>query len=106
MKTMFAAAALGLAALTAVPAVASAAQVNAREVRQERRIDQGVRSGELTPREAARDERQQGRINRTEARMRYRNGGYLTRGQRARLNARQNRASAHIYRSKHNGRVD
>lgn len=103
MKTLIAAAALGLAALTAMPA---AAQVNGREIRQDRRIDQGVRSGELTPREAAHLERQQGRINRQEARMRYRNGGYLRPGQRARLEREQNRASRHIFRAKHNGRVD
>ncbi len=103
MKTLAIAAALGLSALTALPA---AAQVNAREARQQQRIDQGVRSGQLTPGEAAHVERQQGRINRTGQRMRYRNGGYLTPRQRARLNARQNRASAHIYRAKHNGRVD
>ena len=103
MKTIAVAAALALSALTALPA---AAQVNAREAHQERRIDQGVRSGALTPGEAARVERQQGRIARTEQRMRYRNGGRLTRGERVRLMARQNRASAHIYRAKHNGRVD
>ncbi|MBE7219919.1 MAG: hypothetical protein INR64_15725 [Caulobacteraceae bacterium] len=101
MKTIAAAAALGLAALSAVPA---AAQVNAREYNQQRRIDQGVRSGALTPGEAARDERQQGRIDSTVARERARNGGYLTPYQRARINQRENRASAHIYRSKHNWR--
>ncbi len=101
MKTLIAAAALGLAALTALPA---AAQVNAREYNQQRRIDQGVRSGELTPREAAHVERQQDRINAHENRMRARNGGYLRPGQRARLARQQNRASRHIYRAKHNGR--
>lgn len=101
MKSLIAAAALGLAALSALPA---AAQVNAREYNQQRRIDQGVRSGALTPGEAGHLERQQGRIDRTEARMRAQNGGYLRPGQRARLQARQNRASRNIYRAKHNGR--
>lgn len=102
MKTLAIAAALGLATLTALPA---AAQINAREANQERRIDQGVRSGELTPREARRDERQQGRIDATVARERAHNGGRLTPYERARIDARQNRASARIYRTKHNGRV-
>ncbi len=99
MKTLVVAAALGLAALTALPA---AAQVNGREYNQQRRIDQGVRSGALTPGEAARDERQQGRIDRTVARERARNGGRLTGYQRARINQRENRASRHIYNTKHN----
>ena len=102
MKTLIAAAALGLAALTALPA---AAQVNGREGNQERRIEQGVRSGELTPREAGHLQRQQARIDDRVARQRARNGGYLRPGQRARAAAAQNRASAHIYRAKHNGRV-
>lgn len=103
MRTLAIAAALGLTALTALPA---AAQVNGREIEQQRRIDQGVRSGQLTPGEAARDERQQGRIDRTVARERAFNGGRLTPYERARINARQNRASAQIYRTKHNGRRD
>ena len=102
MKTVALAAALGLAALTALPATA---QVNAREANQQGRIDQGVRSGQLTPREAAHAERQQGRIDRTVARERAHNGGYLTPYQRARINARQNRASRNIYRKKHNWRA-
>ena len=102
MKTLALAAALGLAALTALPA---AAQVNAREANQQRRIDQGVRSGELTPREAVRAERQQARIDDQVARERARNGGVLRPGQRAQINREQNRASAHIYRTKHNARV-
>lgn len=95
------------AALTAALLFAGAAQaqsVNQRQGRQQERIDQGVTSGRVTAGEAVRDERQQGRINATEARMRADNGGHLNRNQRARLEHRQDRASAHIYRSKHNGR--
>lgn len=102
MKTLIAAAALGLTALTAVPALA---QVNARQAEQQARINQGVRSGELTNREANHLERQQARINNTEQRMRAQNGGYLRPGQKARLEARQDRASANIYRKKHNARA-
>ena len=60
--------------------------------------------GQLTPREARRDERQQMRIERTEARMRARHGGHLTWRERARLRHREDRASRHIYRTKHNHR--
>ncbi|MBE7219920.1 MAG: hypothetical protein INR64_15730 [Caulobacteraceae bacterium] len=94
------------AAASLLAATAASAQVNARQDEQQRRIDNGVASGRLTPGEAAHDERQQGRIARTEDRMRARNGGPLTANQKARLNARQNAASAHIRETKHNGRVD
>lgn len=101
MKLRFAAA---LTATLALSGAAQAQSVNQREGRQQARIDQGVSSGRLTAGEAVRDERQQGRINATEARMRANNGGHLNGNQRARLENRQNRASAHIYHSKHNGR--
>ncbi|QYE33804.1 hypothetical protein KZX46_13280 [Polymorphobacter sp. PAMC 29334] len=95
------------AVLTAALALSGAVQaqsVNQREGRQQERIDQGVASGRLTAGEAVRDERQQGRIDATEARMRGNNDGHLNGKQRARLESRQNRASTHIYNSKHNGR--
>lgn len=92
-------AALGFGA-AAVTAPASA-QVNHRQWEQQHRIQQGARSGELTRGEYQRLERQQARINRTEQRMRWRNGGRLSPDQRARLEQRQDRASANIYRQKH-----
>ena len=100
MKALPILAALGFAAVSVSPA---AAQVDQRHYDQQRRIDQGVRSGALTGHEARRLERQQGRIDRTEARMRHRNGGYLTGAQRARLERRENHASRAIYRQKHDG---
>lgn len=96
---------LAAVAATLLAATAASAQVNARQNEQQHRIDNGVASGRLTPGEAAHDERQQGRIARTEDRMRARNGGPLSPGQKARLTARQDRASHHIYATKHNGRV-
>lgn len=83
---------------------ASAQSVDRRHAYQQRRIANGVASGRLTGREVARDERQQGRIDAAEARDRARNGGHLTAANRAHLQARENRASAHIYRTKHNAR--
>lgn len=94
-------AALSLAAVTGV---AQAQNVDQRHYDQQRRINQGERSGSLTPGEAARAERQQGGVDRQEARMRYRDGGHLTRYDRARLQQHENRVSRHIYRAKHNGR--
>lgn len=101
MKRLLVAAALAAAALTAVPATA---QVNMHQERQQERIERGVRSGDLTGREAAHLERQQGRIARAEHRMRARNGGYLNRHQRRKLEMRQMRASRHIHHARHNMR--
>ena len=78
------------------------AQVNERRVNQQRRIAQGVRSGELTPRETARLERQESRINREVRRDRADNGGHLTPGERHRVNRQLDRESGRIYRAKHN----
>jgi hypothetical protein len=73
--------------------------VRKREQRQEKRIDQGVQSGELTPREAGRLEREQARIKQDEERMKA--DGKLTPQERRKLRREQNRASRHVYREKH-----
>lgn len=77
-------------------------RIGQRRENQQDRIAQGVRSGSLTAREAASTERQQRSINRQTNAMRRRDGGQLNAAQRARINRRQNRASRHIYRAKHN----
>lgn len=71
---------------------------------QQARIRQGVRSGELTPRETVRLQRQQAHI-RQETRQEARDGGGLTVPEKARINRMQNRASRNIYRQKHDGQT-
>jgi hypothetical protein len=66
---------------------------------QDRRIDQGVKSGELTPKEAGRLEADQARIQQTEERMK--SDGNLTGQERQKLNTKQDRASDRIYQQKH-----
>src|SRR6185369_3518951 len=73
--------------------------VDRREHRQQRRIQQGVKSGSLSRREAARMERQQARTRRLEAKAKA--DGKVTRRERARLQHRENRTSRRIYRQKH-----
>lgn len=104
MKSMHrvVAAFLGIGMMTSA---AQAQTVDQRHYDQQRRIDQGLRSGSMTPGEAHRVERQQRSIDRQEARMRYRNGGHLNGYDRALLQHREDRASRHIYRAKHNGRT-
>lgn len=87
---------------TAVPA--NAQSIHQREQRQEQRIRQGEANGRLTPAEARRLHFLEMRLHRTEARMRWRNGGRLNRWQRQRLQQMADRDSAAIERLKHNYR--
>ncbi len=87
--------------VVAVATPALAAEVDRREARQQDRIGEGVESGQLTPLEAARLERKEGRINREIRRDRAANGGTLTPGEKASINRQQNRVSRQIYRQKH-----
>lgn len=91
--------AAALAASTAVPALA--AEEDRRQANQQARIAEGVRSGQLTPRETARLERKEARIRREIRRDRAANGGTLTPAQKARINRQENRVSRQIRREKH-----
>lgn len=75
------------------------AQINARQDRQDQRIDRGAAQGDLTEREERRLERQQRRINRGERRARA--DGTVTPRERRRLTRAQNRTSRNIYRQRH-----
>ncbi len=90
-----------ITAAAAVPAYAQTdtPRVDARQERQQQRIDQGVASGELNQREAARLNRQQDRIEGMEERAKA--DGTVTRQERRQLNKAQNRASRHIGKEKH-----
>jgi hypothetical protein len=74
--------------------------INAREARQERRIDQGIYSGELTKNETRRLEREQNRIDRLEDRYRT-SGDGLSPRERVRLERALNHSSRDIYRQKY-----
>ena len=73
--------------------------IDQRQANQERRIDQGVTSGQLTEREAARLNDQQDHINRMEDRAK--SDGVVTNKERAKLYGAQNRASKRIAKQKH-----
>ncbi len=87
---------LGTLALAA-PANAG---VNQRQHRQQARIEQGTRSGTLTPAETKQLRRQQTRIARYEARSRA-DGNGLSRRERANLAGMQARANHNIAHQKH-----
>ena len=95
-----AAAALSLGAAT--PALADNYYeqiIDRRQDRQEDRIDQGIRSGELNRREAARLERGQAHVNRMENRALA--DGHISRAEFRRIEGAQNNQSHRIYQQKH-----
>jgi hypothetical protein len=99
---------LFVAVMTALIVMSSAGQtqtprVDARERNQQKRIEQGAKSGQLTMGEVRRLERQEGRIKTHE--VMAKSDGVVTKGERHRLNKELNRESHRIYRKKHNARV-
>jgi hypothetical protein len=74
--------------------------VNRREYSQRNRIREGIRSGELTRREAGRLTHQQRRIESYERRSRL-DDGRLDRYERRRLDRMLDRSGRDIYRQKH-----
>jgi len=77
-------------------------EVGQRQQNQQDRIAQGIRSGQLTPRETAKLENQQQGINKEVNGMRQANGGKLTNADKKAVNQQQNAASKNIYNKKHN----
>jgi hypothetical protein len=105
-KTMLAGVVAGSLLLGSLPVLAQSTYdpgIQAREQRQQQRIQQGIQSGQLTPGEANRLERQQAHIQATENRMKA--DGHLTTAERQKLARMQNRASQNIARKKHNART-
>lgn len=81
---------------------ASAGRVHERQVNQQQRIGQGVKSGELTKRETAVLAHEQKHIQ--VLKQRSWQDGRLTQKERLRLENVQDRSSDHIYALKHNNR--
>jgi hypothetical protein len=78
-------------------------RVDAREANQQKRIDAGVASGQLTARETNRLDKQQSRIASTEAADKA--DGKVTAKEHRQLNRMQNRASANIHKQKHDAQT-
>ena len=97
INAMFASLLLALSLLV-LPAHAG---INDRLERQEERINEGVASGELTKREAARL-KYQSDVNAQKER-RYRSDGVLTERERLHLHKDLTRTSHSIYHQKHDG---
>ena len=73
--------------------------IDQRQANQERRIDQGIASGQLNEREAARLNKQQDHIDKLEDKAKA--DGVVTKKERQRIHNAQDRASRNIHREKH-----
>lgn len=94
------------AAFAQAPAPATSAstpRVDARQAKQEARIEQGQASGALTPRETRRLEREQKGITKAEANAKA--DGTMTAQERKRLHHLQNKASHDIKHQKHDAQT-
>ncbi|MDW8467767.1 MAG: hypothetical protein RML56_00920 [Burkholderiales bacterium] len=94
-------------AVLSLPALAQtspAERIDQRQANQQRRIEEGIRSGELTPREAERLQKGQQRIQRMEDRARA--DGKITPKEAARIERAQDVESRRIWREKHDRQRD
>lgn len=103
MKKTLIAAVAGILALTTVPSMAQTYRSDARQYRQQERIERGYHHGRVTPREARRLERQQRRIDRVEQRARYYNNGHIDPRSARKIERMQDRANRNIVRANRNG---
>src|SRR6266404_7304099 len=88
------------------PATAAMSRVNTREANQQGRIANGVKSGQLTPRETGHLENREAKINHEVRTDRAANGGKLTSQEHAQISHQQNNTSKQIYNDKHNAKTD
>ena len=98
LVAVLAAFALPVMAQTATP------RADQRQANQQQRIDQGVASGQLTGKEAARLEKGQERVQAIEDKAKA--DGTVTAKERARLQKAENVQSRHIAREKHDRQRD
>ncbi len=86
-------------AQTPTPSDARGARIDQRQANQDKRIDQGVKSGQLNQREAARMDKGQARVDKMENKALA--DGKITKGEANRIDHAQDRQSARIYTQKH-----
>lgn len=96
--------AIALPALLSVtlPSAAHAGRAEKRDKIQAKRIENGVKSGQLTAREAETLENREEHIDKLQDKAKA--DGKVTLKEKARIEAAQDRTSQAIFRKKHNGR--
>ena len=98
LKTLIAVA-IATAALPAFAQTTSTPRIDQRQANQERRIEQGVKSGQLTTKEAARLEKGQARVQKMENKAVA--DGKVTKKERTKMEHAQDQQSRKIAREKH-----
>lgn len=88
-----------LAFAQATPATPATPGIDKRQAEQQKRIDQGVKSGELTRREAARLEKGQAKVRRMENKVKA--DGVVTAKERKQITREQDKQSKRIVHEKH-----
>lgn len=101
MKTVnyVAVAAFAVLAIPAFAQTSSTPRVDQRQENQQRRIDQGAQSGQLTPKEAARLDKGQDRVQKMEDKAVA--DGKVTKKERRRLEQAQDNQSRRIAKQRH-----
>ena len=88
-----------LALAQAAPGNTATPNIDQRRAEQQRRIDQGVKSGELTQREAANLQKGQAKVQRMEDKAK--SDGVVTEKERKKIEHEQDKQSKRIEREKH-----
>jgi hypothetical protein len=99
MKPRILAVLIMIAALPAAAASTQTPTVDQRQANQEARIQQGVQSGQLTPKEDAKLEKAQGKIEADKEKAQA--DGKVTSKERKKLAKEQNKQSKKIHKQKH-----
>lgn len=99
MRTTVIFAVFGIMTLALASVALGQTRVDRRQAAQERRIDRGVASGQLTARETWRLQRGQAHVQQIENRART--DGVVTSGEKIRIEHAQDVQSGRIYREKH-----
>ncbi|MBD8879329.1 MULTISPECIES: hypothetical protein [Rhodanobacter] len=86
---------------TDVPGHPRVNEVNNRLTNQQNRINNGLKNGTMTQKQAARDESHDANIARRESVDEAKHNGHLTKQEQKNLNRSENRDSRHIYKQKH-----
>ena len=102
MKNVKFVTATALIAMFSLPVLAqttSTPRVDQRQANQQKRIDAGAKSGQLTPKEAARLQKGQARVQKAENKAMA--DGKVTAKERARIEKMQDRESKRVARERH-----
>lgn len=92
-----------MVASVAAQAQTATPRIDQREATQQKRIDQGVASGQLNARETNRLDKQEASVQRSEARAKA--DGVVTSAERKRLRNKQNAVSRNIHQQKHDAQT-